>query len=871
MSSQTDAPQRAPSAPWVVLKFGGTSVSTRPRWDKIAAIAQRWRAQGRRVLIVVSALSGITDKLKAISDPAADAIQRGAVRDEIVARHQAMFSELELSDHAPMRYWLERLDALIANVRADAAALAWQAEVLALGELLSSTLGVSYLNSQGTSVRWLDAREHLLAQSVPHQNVWGRYLSASTTSTADTTLSAHLATLGDLFITQGFIARNDAGETVLLGRGGSDTSASHFGALLQAEKVEIWTDVAGMFSANPRDVPDARLLVRLDYEEAQEIATTGAKVLHPRCINPLREARVPLAIRDTNHPDMAGTEIAATVVDAAPSIKAISSRRGITLIAMESIGMWQQVGFLADVFEHFKRHGLSIDLISSAETNVTVSLDPNENLVDTDVLSALCADLARVCRVKVIAPCAAITLVGRGMRAMLHRLSAVLAEFGPQRVHLISQSSNNLNLTFVVDEAVAADLVPRLHGLLIKAEAMRVEDAAVFGPSWRELYTKEQNVRSVPWWRTRRGELLALAGQGTPRYVYDLGTVRARAQALRASIAAVDRWFYAIKANAHAQLLREVAAQGFDLECVSPGEMDRVESTLDLVPGRLLFTPNFAARGEYAEAYARGALVTVDNLHPLAHWGEIFAGRELFLRVDLGVGRGHHDKVKTGGARSKFGLALDELGEFQRLARVHDVRIGGLHAHLGSGIMDASHWKDVYVQLASIAERIGSVRVLNIGGGLGVPSRSDEAALDLAVLGAALAEVKAAYPQFELWAEPGRYLVADAGVLLARVTQLKRKGEVCYVGVDAGMNSLIRPALYEAYHEIVNLTHLEESTSELVQIVGSICESGDVLGSNRRLAPTAEGDVLLIAQAGAYGAVMASHYNLRDPAAEVVL
>ncbi len=782
-----------------------------------------------------------------------------------------MFGELGLSDHAPMRYWLERLDALIANVRADAAALAWQAEVLALGELLSSTLGVSYLNSQGTSVRWLDAREHLLAQSVPHQNVWGRYLSASTTSAADTTLSAHLATLGDLFITQGFIARNDAGETVLLGRGGSDTSASHFGALLQAEKVEIWTDVAGMFSANPRDVPDARLLVRLDYEEAQEIATTGAKVLHPRCINPLREARVPLAIRDTNHPDMAGTEIAATVVDAAPSIKAISSRRGITLIAMESIGMWQQVGFLADVFEHFKRHGLSIDLISSAETNVTVSLDPNENLVDTDVLSALCADLARVCRVKVIAPCAAITLVGRGMRAMLHRLSAVLAEFGPQRVHLISQSSNNLNLTFVVDEAVAADLVPRLHGLLIKAEAMRVEDAAVFGPSWRELYTKEQAVRSVPWWRTRREELLALAGQGTPRYVYDLGTVRARAQTLRASIAAVDRWFYAIKANAHAQLLREVAAQGFDLECVSPGEMDRVESTLDLVPGRLLFTPNFAARGEYAEAYARGALVTVDNLHPLAQWGEIFAGRELFLRVDLGVGRGHHDKVKTGGARSKFGLALDELGEFQRLARVHNVRISGLHAHLGSGIMDASHWKDVYVQLASIAERIGSVRVLNIGGGLGVPSRSDEAALDLGVLGAALAEVKAAYPQFELWAEPGRYLVADAGVLLARVTQLKRKGEVRYVGVDAGMNSLIRPALYEAYHEIVNLTRLEESTSELVQIVGSICESGDVLGSNRRLPPTAEGDVLLIAQAGAYGAVMASHYNLRDPAAEVVL
>ena len=138
------------------------------------------------------------------------------------------------------------------------------------------------------------------------------------------------------------------------------------------------------------------------------------------------------------------------------------------------------------------------------------------------------------------------------------------------------------------------------------------------------------------------------------------------------------------------------------------------------------------------------------------------------LRIDLGAGRGHHDKVRTGGAKSKFGLSLDELPEFQRLAAAHGVRIAGLHAHLGSGILDVAHWRDVYIQLASLAERIGSVRVLNIGGGLGVPARGDEQPLDLAALGAALVEVKTAYAQFELWAEPGRYLVADAGALLCR-------------------------------------------------------------------------------------------------------
>jgi len=133
------------------------------------------------------------------------------------------------------------------------------------------------------------------------------------------------------------------------------------------------------------------------------------------------------------------------------------------------------------VFAQFKQHGLSVDMIGSAETNVTVSLDPTENLLDSDALAALASDLAKVCRVKVIAPCAAITLVGRGMRSMLHTLSSVLAEFGQLRVHMISQSSNNLNLTFVVDENVVDELLPHLHELLITAGALGIHGASSLG------------------------------------------------------------------------------------------------------------------------------------------------------------------------------------------------------------------------------------------------------------------------------------------------------------------------------------------------------------------------------------------------------
>jgi bifunctional diaminopimelate decarboxylase / aspartate kinase len=540
-------------------------------------------------------------------------------------------------------------------------------------------------------------------------------------------------------------------------------------------------------------------------------------------------------------------------------------------VSMESVGMWQQVGFLADVFAHFKQHGLSVDLIGSAETNVTVSLDPTENLLDSDAIAALASDLAKVCRVKVIAPCAAITLVGRGMRSLLHTLSGVLAEFGQLRVHMISQSSNNLNLTFVVDEEVVDALLPHLHELLIAAGALRTDDSALFGPSWQTLYGSGEAVGVAPaWWRkAQRQQLLELAGELTPRYVYHLPTVRQQARGLK-SLAVIDRLHYAVKANTHPAILQALAAEGFAFECVSPGELKAVDA---IVPEGtpLLFTPNFAPREDYAYALGTRATITLDALHPMQHWGGLFRGREIVLRLDLGRGLGHHEKVRTGGSGSKFGLPLDQLATFLQLAETHGVSVRGLHAHLGSGVLDAAHWGEVYAQLASLAERIGSVTFLNIGGGLGVPSHPGEAPLDLAELDRVLREVRAVYPQYQLWMEPGRYLVADAGVLLARVTQQKDKGAIRYLGIDTGMNSLIRPALYDAWHEIVNLSRLDEPATALYQVVGPICESGDVLGTDRRLPEAQEGDVVLIAQAGAYGKVMSSHYNLRAEADEVVI
>jgi diaminopimelate decarboxylase/aspartate kinase len=870
VTSQNHAPLPA-DAPWIVMKFGGTSVATLPRWQNIAELIASRRAECARVLVVVSALTGITDALKQLCGEV-DGDKRRAAASAIAQRHHELLGHMQLPLPEALAARLADLAALAADGSGASGALAWAAQVQAHGELLSSTLGATYLTSSGLPTCWLDARECLSAIALPNQNERTRLLSATVEAHPDPQLAERLAVRGEAFITQGFIAREAQGHTVLLGRGGSDTSAAYFGALLKAQRVEIWTDVAGMFSANPRQVSGARLLQKLDYEEAQEIATTGAKVLHPRCLSPLREPRVPLLIKDTNRPELDGTVIGPEVREHAPSVKAISARKGLTLVSMESVGMWQQVGFLADVFAQFKKHGLSVDLIGSAETNVTVSLDPTENLLDSDAVAALAADLAKVCRVKVIAPCAAITLVGRGMRSMLHTLSNVLAEFGQLRVHLISQSSNNLNLTFVVDETVVDELLPHLHDLLIAAGALRTDDSALFGPSWQALYgAGEAAMHAAAWWRepAQRTRLLTLAQARTPRYVYHLPTVRAQARAMK-SLGAVDRVHYAVKANTHPAILRALAAEGFAFECVSPGELKAVAATVpESAP--LLFTPNFAPRADYTLALGTRATITLDALHPLEHWGELFRGREVVLRLDLGRGLGHHEKVRTGGNGSKFGLPVGQLDAFLRLADAHQVSVRGLHAHLGSGVLDPKHWGEVYAQLASLAERIGSVVFLNIGGGLGVASHPGEAPLDIAALDRALHEVKAAYPHYQLWMEPGRYLVADAGVLLARVTQVKGKGSLRYLGVDTGMDSLIRPALYDAWHEIVDLSRLDAPADALYQVVGPICESGDVLGTDRRLPEAQEGDVMLIAQAGAYGKVMSSRYNLREEADEVIL
>ena len=860
------------SAPWVVLKFGGASVAGSAGWDTIAGLVRRRLEEGFRPIVVHSALAGVTDELEALIE-LARRNEHADSEQALAERHHELARDMGISD--PDRHLESELENLAQLLRGIAltgeAGYRARVKVLALGERLAGRLGAEALARKGIGISVVSPAKLLRAADRDWASERESTLNAVCAHDPDPEVVALLDSLPGVPLTQGYIARNGQGEEVLLGRGGSDISAAALAASIGARRLEIWTDVPGVFSADPKVISGARLLRRLSYAEAQEIATAGGGVLHPLTIPPLRDSRISMTVRSSMHPELPGTRIGPAEDTDSAQVKAVMLRSGVPLVSLETLGMWRRVGFLQEVFSCFGGLGLSVDLVSTSESNVTVTLDTDPDVLTPALMARLRAELGRIGEVRITTNTSVVTLVGRRIRAVLHEVGPALEAFREQPIHLLSQAASDLNISFVVEPGQARRLAQRLHGRLIAPEP----GDELFGPAWEEL-TRPAPVSSAgseaPWWVQRRAELLKLAEQRGAAYVYSLDRVEAAAARLK-GIGSIDRVYYAVKANSHPGVLKRVLDCGLEFECVSPGELKLLAKLFPKHdPGRILFTPNFAPRWEYRDALQAGVQVTIDNLNLLRDWPEMFKGRDVFVRLDPGVGRGLHRHVRTAGVHSKFGVPLFEVECAAKAAADAGARVIGLHAHMGSGVMDPGAWIPIAETLLECVGHFPDVRVLNLGGGLGVPQHGAEQGLNLAALDKSIALVRDKAPRaLEFWLEPGRYVVAEAGVLLARVTQVKGKSGARYVGVETGMNSLIRPALYGSYHEVHNLTRLDQPATRLVNVVGPICESGDVLARDRMLPDCREGDVLLFANAGAYGRVMASGYNLREPAVEEVI
>ncbi len=320
---------------WVVMKFGGHSVATVENWEIITSLLKNRLDEGLLPVVVHSAIAGISDALENLLEVA----ERGKTTDTFLENiwhtHKELARDLEV-DILLIEGYFKTLRELLSDVQLEGGASPQiHARILATGELAATTLSASYLTMKGLPVILRDARDLLESHSGNDQTERAEFLSAACPYVPEPELENELMTGGEIILTQGFIAKNVSGETVLLGRGGSDTSAAYLAAKLQARRLEIWTDVPGFFSADPQDIPSARLLKSLHFREAQEIASAGGGILHPRSVSPVRVSGIPLFLKCTRQPSWDGTVVSNSSGKSTPQVKSISYRSGITLISME--------------------------------------------------------------------------------------------------------------------------------------------------------------------------------------------------------------------------------------------------------------------------------------------------------------------------------------------------------------------------------------------------------------------------------------------------------------------------------------------------------------------------------------------------------
>lgn len=381
----------------VVLKFGGTSVAAPENWQTIHGILMDRIEAGLRPVVVCSALAGVSNQLERLLENIRNGTSTREVVDTIQDAHERLAKQLGLRNQSGVQLRLKELSALVQSQTSGGEIESrMRAEIVAQGELLSSTLGNAWLNEQGLSSQWQDARGWLQAHTPGSSNSPQEYLSATCSYDEDPRTQGELRARNGVIVTQGFIARNQKKHTVLLGRGGSDTAASYLAAKLGAKRVEIWTDVPGVFTANPRQITEARLINHLSYDEAEVFAAHGAKVLHPRCLQPLRKSGIPLGIHWIERPQTQGTRIDNVVQS--PGVKGVSVRNGLYLLNMERESTWQPVGFMADVASCFKECGLSIDLVSTSPNRILATLDPSASPGAEERIRNLVRLLQGICR-----------------------------------------------------------------------------------------------------------------------------------------------------------------------------------------------------------------------------------------------------------------------------------------------------------------------------------------------------------------------------------------------------------------------------------------------------------------------------------------
>ncbi len=369
-------------------------------------------------------------------------------------------------------------------------------------------------------------------------------------------------------------------------------------------------------------------------------------------------------------------------------------------------------------------------------------------------------------------------------------------------------------------------------------------------------------------------DLLKIAEEfGTPVYVYDVESIKVQYEKLTSSFTKNTKFFYAAKALTNINILKYVKNLGANLDCVSINEV-KLGLKAGFTSERILFTPNCVDLAEIEEAMQLKVHINIDNISILEQFGTKFGGSyPIFVRINPHIFAGGNYKISTGHIDSKFGISIHQLRHIERVMQSTGVNVEGLHMHTGSEIKDP----DVFLQgleiMFELADRFPNLKYLDMGSGFKVPFQDGEMETDVKSLGKkvekALADFsKESNKNFELWFEPGKFLVSKSGHLLVKANVIKQTTATVFVGVNSGFNHLIRPMFYDSYHTIENISNAK-GTERIYTVVGNICET-DTFAWDRKITEVREGDVLVFRNAGAYGFEMSSNFNSRLKPAEVM-
>ncbi len=370
---------------------------------------------------------------------------------------------------------------------------------------------------------------------------------------------------------------------------------------------------------------------------------------------------------------------------------------------------------------------------------------------------------------------------------------------------------------------------------------------------------------------------------GTPLYVYDFQRMKDNAERLKTAFKSDTisvNIYYAMKANCHPTIVKLFWENGFGADCVSPGELE-VALKVGVNPENILYTGNYESLKDLSAAFKAGVIINLDDIASLDRLLKVGKPERISYRINPGKGRGKYKEITTGGNKAKFGVPHEKSIVAYENALKAGIRRFGAHVMTGSGVLDEDHFPRMLNNfldiLGNIRHKLGiTFEFIDMGGGFGIPYFEDGEALDIYVVGREVLRVfKKKVKELDLGnptlaIEPGRYLVGDAGYLISRVLGIKESYRK-FAGVDAGFNTLIRPALYNAQHPIVipGKENVEKKMS--ISICGQICENTDIFATDRMLPSLEEGDLIVFTQAGAYGSVMSMPYNLRLRPAEIAV